>query len=311
MSLDPLADLRRQRDEALAALDDQTLAGQYERGAIEMAWEKFIGEEQPETRLEVRIVGSRDPSARVTALVQQAIGDAAARIAHSFREPRWEGHSITEADRAQSGLVQRQQVGNLLVFAAPGLSPGADQLDAAATTRGQDALRALVELLPEDAGHDRALETILAERPAVRRAVHSLAEAATVASGLGLRLSANDVETQRSVLTANQARVLEDSLGVVTETTTRESHTGRLDGIRTKRRIFYLELKSGSEIYGAIDQDQLEAVRRNIDKDVTVTLAVSQSATAAGRKGRRHYRLIDLRPADDPLSTDTTRASGA
>ena len=48
--------------------------------------------------------------------------------------------------------------------------------------------------------------------------------------------------------------------------------TGRLDGVRTKRRIFYLEPLTGGEIHGALDLASLEDIRANLDRQVTVRL---------------------------------------
>jgi hypothetical protein len=73
---------------------------------------------------------------------------------------------------------------------------------------------------------------------------------------------------------------------------------GRLDGVRTKRRIFYLETESGAEIHGALDlESSLNDVRENLDRQVVVRLEVEQTQSASGQRSHPRYRLLRILPS--------------
>ena len=104
-------------------------------------------------------------------------------------------------------------------------------------------------------------------------------------------------ETIDSVLSAEQAGVLKSSLSESRVDRRTITIQGRLDGVRTKRRIFYLEPESGAEIHGAVDLELLEAVRTNLDRQIFATLEEERIRTLSGRRNQPLYRLIRIESA--------------
>ncbi len=70
--------------------------------------------------------------------------------------------------------------------------------------------------------------------------------------------------------------------------------SGRLDGVRTKRRILYLEPESGGEIHGALDLESLDDIRANLDRHVVVQLEEQRIESVSGRRSQPLYRLIRI-----------------
>jgi hypothetical protein len=76
--------------------------------------------------------------------------------------------------------------------------------------------------------------------------------------------------------------------------TTTITMTGRLDGVRTRRRIFYLELESGAEVYGAVDLELLEDIRVNLNQKVIATLEEQRITPLTGKRSRPYYRMVRI-----------------
>jgi len=64
--------------------------------------------------------------------------------------------------------------------------------------------------------------------------------------------------------------------------------------VRTKRRIFYLEPESGTEIHGAVDLELMESVRDNLDHQIIATLEEARLRTLTGRRNQPLYRLVRI-----------------
>jgi hypothetical protein len=97
-------------------------------------------------------------------------------------------------------------------------------------------------------------------------------------------------------MTTEQARILQGSLRESREAVGYETVRGRLDGVRTRRRIFYLDRESGGTIQGAVAEDLLDEIKENLDRPVTARLRVVRTTTIDGRRGRPVFELLEITP---------------
>jgi hypothetical protein len=268
------------------------------RASLSAAEAKFSGREVPVLR--VVLSGVRAIDAHDSYLVIKAVQDATAKLGHIIRDPKTERSAAYPSDRARARLIQRGQAGNMIVFGfpEPEVVTAEDSLGITTETLAERAVRELVTVLPRAADDDASLDAVLAQRPTVRNAVNDIAQAVPKrAEGLGFRMVPVSGEAIDSVLSVAQADVLKSSLGESRVDRRTIVIRGRLDGVRTKRRIFYLEPESGPEIYGAVDLDLLEAVRENLDRQVIATLEQESIRTLTGRRNRPLYRLVRIESA--------------
>lgn len=86
---------------------------------------------------------------------------------------------------------------------------------------------------------------------------------------------------------------------------------GRLDGVRTRRRLFYFD--GARETYeGGFEEDLAETVKQFIDKPAVATLERVRKRRKTGVVGRWSYRLLYLRaPGNPPPSLDDLPLDGA
>lgn len=235
--------------------------------------------------------------------------DAAARLVKVDRDSSKSPRTLFASDREKARLVQRRASGNEIVFgfAQTTFTPDEEallQLHLRDVERAELAMRKLVSSLPAFPQDQESVQAILGAEPALRLAVRDIAEATrnsdtTVGIDLYRALGDDpDTDDKSAILTYSQARELSDELGKVREISSPMRQTGRLDGERIRRRIFYLDLADGREISGAINEDKVHAVRLLLDQQVDVTLEVTQTVTATGQAGRRHYRLTNVEPVE-------------
>jgi hypothetical protein len=270
------------------------------RASLTAADAKFSPDHVPPPVLRVALVGIRDMEAHDSYLITKAVQDATAKLGHIIRDPRSERSMAHPADRAKALLIQRGQAGNILLFGFPPI------LDESTTesiplgrveTLGVRAARELVSVLPSSAEDDAALDAVLAQRLTVRNAVNDIVNAVPrKASGIGLQLTPSAGDAVSSVLSAEQAHVLKESLRETRVDRRIITMAGRLDGVRTRRRIFYLEPDSGGEIHGAMDLELLDEIRANLDHHVVVRLQEEHTQSLSGRRSQPLYRLIRIQP---------------
>jgi hypothetical protein len=101
------------------------------------------------------------------------------------------------------------------------------------------------------------------------------------------------------VLTVDQARLLADSLDAGEIQRERLDVEGRLDGVRTRRRVFYFE-GPHQDYEGGFEQDLAETVKRFIDKPAVAVLERVRQKRKTGVAGRWSYRLLHLREPGAP-----------
>ncbi|GAA1199613.1 hypothetical protein [Prauserella alba] len=226
--------------------------------------------------------------------ISRALQDATAKVGHIVRNPQGEITYVQPADREKAPLLQRGQAGNALFFGFPETSDPDALINDGIETLSERAVKELCDFLPINGSDDGALDAVLLQRDTIRNAVSDVVNAVTKTSSLGLTLTPTSGEEVTRSMTTEQARVLHNSLRESREDVGYETVTGRLDGVRTRRRIFYLERDTGSTIQGAVVPDLLDQIKVNLDRPVTARLRVVRTTTIDGRRGRPVYELLDI-----------------
>ncbi len=131
----------------------------------------------------------------------------------------------------------------------------------------------------------------------LRSAVNHLVEAVqSNESGLRLSFSVAENRTYSSVLTSEQADVLSEALMASHEDVRIIEQEGVLDGMRSSRRVFYLQPDSGVDIYGAVDASLLPLLQRHLGQRIHARLEASTIQQRSGKKSTTTFRLLALSP---------------
>jgi hypothetical protein len=246
--------------------------------------------------LRVSVIGSDRQDAYTFSDIGRALQDATAKIGHIIRNPQGEVTYVQPADRDKAPLIMRGQAGNTMFFGFP--EPPADDalIHDGIETLSERAVKELCDFLPANGSDDGALDAVLLQRDTVRNAVSDVVNAVIKTSGIGLQLTPTSGDELARSMTTDQAKVLHNSLRESREAVGYETVSGRLDGIRTRRRIFYLERESGGTIQGAMAPDLLDKIKENLDRPVTARLRVVRTTTIDGRRGRPVHELLEITP---------------
>lgn len=244
--------------------------------------------------LRVSMLGSTQLDAYTFSDISRALQDATAKIGHIVRNPHGEITYVQPADREKAPLIQRGQAGNAMFFGFPETSAPDALISDGIETLSERAVKELCDFLPANGSDDGALDAVLLQRDTVRNAVSDIVNAVSKNSGIGLSLMPTTGDELTRSMTTEQARVLQSSLRESREDVGYETVTGRLDGVRTRRRIFYLERDTGSTIQGAVAPDLLDEIKLNLDRPVTARLRVVRTTTIDGRRGRPVYELLEI-----------------
>lgn len=285
--------------EATADIRGTSWLAEAARSSLRAADSKFYGTPSgPLLRVEMR--GHRRIGVHDTAVVAMAIQDATAKIGRIIRNPHQESTQARKKDRELAILIPRGQSGSTLFFGFPvskdehseSLLPGRD-----GPSLSETAMRELLEILPGSSDDDAAVDAVLGQRITVRNAVSDIVEAVDeTATELHLEFTSVGDERLSSQLSTAHASVLRDGLREIRTDRREEVLTGRLDGVRTRRRIFYLELETGEEVHGAIgpEPELMAEIRRYLDRRIIATIESQRVETIAGRRSRPTYRLLRL-----------------
>jgi hypothetical protein len=246
--------------------------------------------------LKVSVIGSTHLDAYTFSDLSRALQDATAKIGHIVRNPSGEVTIVQPADRDKAPLIQRGQAGNAIFFGFP--EPATDDalIHDGLETLSERAVKELCDFLPANGSDDGALDAVLLQRDTVRNAVSDIVNAVTKTAGIGLQLIPTSGDEVTRSMTTEQARVLHNSLRESREAVGYETVSGRLDGVRTRRRIFYLERESGGTIQGAVAPDLLDKIKENLDRPVTARLRVVRTTTIDGRRGHPVHELLEITP---------------
>jgi hypothetical protein len=161
----------------------------------------------------------------------------------------------------------------------------------------EQAVRELIENMPETTQDQRALSLLPSRRLAIRSAVSTLAGAVKSTSSLTLTLANHQGEFDTSVLTVDQAREVPDLLSATSVETEVFSVDGVMDGMRTRRRLFYLiesEATGGREFEGSVSLDQLDDLQRAMGHPVTARIRRTVNVRADGARTQPSYNLVDF-----------------
>lgn len=285
--------------DALSGIRGNSWLDEAARASLRAAHGKFFGT-PTEPLLKVELRSARQIGAYDTALVSMAIQNATAKLAHVLRDPKKEWTQARRKDREEALLVPRGQAGGTIFFGFPSTTDDQEEsffLDHHVASLSETAARELCEILPGSPEDDAAVDAVLGQRTTVRSAVSDLVEAVTeTASGLALDFTTSGAQRVHSQLSTAQAEVLRDNLRETRTDRRTQTMVGRLDGVRTRRRIFYLELETGEEIQGAVgpDEELMTEIRRHLDHRVVATIESERVESMGGRRGRPTYRLIGL-----------------
>ncbi len=243
----------------------------------------------------------------------QRLQRAVARVAKGrrFRVP--EVRRIRKEDFLLARLdVFAASPGSLVMHVQPHMEPashGEDELPLGGTTWGEVGLVDLLRALPEHETDDGAVDAITAGPPVLRRAVADLVLARGMeALDIGFRLQRPSGDEIVSRLAPEHVRTLRRSLSVPTVERSVETRVGVLDGVRTRRRLFYFQPQGEVEIHGLVDEELLPAVRDNLDRRVVAVLEVVTTRSRAGQRGQRSYRLLQVQAAQQhEITTEILR----
>lgn len=278
--IDATEDPRRQRSLRLAL------------GSATAAESKFYPRRR-QTRLRVIVDSAGSISSASSAKITQAITNTTAMLG-AYRAATFEKPPPTRMHhsyRDRYSLVAVGSVGNVIEFGfrefgaddAPGLVDVSE-----IETVTEAAVRDLVELLPDTAVDDSTLDSVLSLPVTQRVGLGYLVEAVRdTALGVSLGLAG-----QYGLLSTAQAAVLSDALTEQRTTTRTVRMEGVLDGLRTRRRIFYLD--ADHSYYGSVDDDLLPQLPRFMGQIVQVEMEETVVRQASGRAGRPAYRLKSI-----------------
>lgn len=244
--------------------------------------------------LRVSLLGSSRLDAYTFSDISKSLQDATAKIGHIVRNPQGEITYVQPADREKAPLIQRGLAGNAMFFGFPETTAPDALISDGIETLSERAVKELCDFLPINGSDDGALDAVLLQRDTVRNAVSDIVNAVMKTSSIGLSLTPTYGDEITRSMTTEQAKVLQSSLRESREDVGYETVTGRLDGVRTRRRIFYLERDTGSTIQGAVAPDLLDEIKLNLDRPVTARLRVVRATTIDGRRGRPVYELLQI-----------------
>lgn len=281
--IDSTTDPRRQRSLRLAL------------GSAVAAEGKFFPGRRHTSRLRVVVDAAGLPiSSASSAKLTQAITDTTAMLG-AYRASAQSPNLPTRMHysyRDRYSLVAVGSVGNVIEFgfrqfgSSTAEAPLFDVSDVETVTEA--AVRDLVELLPVTASDDAALDSVLSLPVTQRVGLGYLVEAVRD-TRMGVSFDMTDGHGQ---LSTTQAAVLSDALTEQRTNTRVLRLEGVLDGVRTRRRIFYLD--ADRSYHGSVDEAVLPQLPRFMGQIVQVEMEETVVRQASGRSGNPTYRLISI-----------------
>lgn len=293
-----MTDLEALRSEVVAHLRHAEAGRPLDRaaaGGLQMLFNKIapphmaIGAAR--TTLEVSLPSRSRLTTKELSKLTDHFSRAVASIGREIMNPQ-RGGQLGQADYARAPIFTTHTASGTVLFLAEPDAPGIGGSDNGLTTAEQ-SLERLVSLMPESADDTTIAARVLSLRPTSARAVSEVAAVAKSTSGLSMRLLGAR-EPLASVVTTDQAEDITDLLRDSSE----ESHTftmkGRLDGMRFKRRMFYLEVGEDREYSGTVDERLMENVQHLLDHEVFATMEKVTRTSHDGRVSRPTYRLVGV-----------------
>jgi hypothetical protein len=259
----------------------------------DIAPSEFAFRETSVDALELRSSRGGAIDTRAAVSVIEHFTAAVAALGREILVPSTATAKLSREDYARAPLFLDVQSGGLILLRAepPGLLMNEHPVEHISSR----ALDRLVNLLPESSRDQTAVNNALGARVTSRRAIKEVAEAAAQIGGIELVLRRQD-EVVGASMSEQQAQSLRRQLNVREADTQVIQREGILDGARSRRRIFYLDVSSGESIEGIIDETLVEDVLRHLTRPVIATIERTRYVSKAGVPGRPVYRLTALKP---------------
>lgn len=271
------------------------LLAQVSRAGLKVAFDKIAPPDlrfnTRGTTLEVSALNRVPIPSKRLSMVEEHFSRAVAAIGSEIREPG-ASRRISQADYASAPIYTRTTPDGLILFLA---SPSDHAISGhRVESLAEQALTRLAELLPESA-EDPSLQARLDPlRTPSLRAVHEVAEAAKSMHGLTATLVKDGSRSVESVVTNDQADWIANLLDDERTTVSRISVRGRLDGLRFKRRMFYLEPDKGRDVIGTVDEQWVDPVKSLLNQPVDAILEKVTRVNRAGIQQQPAYRLVGV-----------------
>lgn len=315
-------DLRDSYVRALRTTEGGDPLSRLARAGLQASAEKFSGLGLPESAaspgLNFRLAnpdsGGLIAASEVGDFLQR-VQKAVARLAKARRARLADVVKLLPLDFEVARLdVAASTAGSIIVDLQPHV-PSADEdrdrLAPAGVSWAEIGAVELVRALPEGPEDEESLDSLFSASPVVRRAVSDLIfKLPNPQLDISLAVQRGTGERIVSSLSAIQAESLRDRLQIIREEREIIRMQGRLDGLRTRRQIFYFETPAGAEIHGFVDESLVGVVKDHLDQEVEVALESFVLRNAAGKRSQRRYRLIEVAgqlsqlPPDSELDED-------
>jgi hypothetical protein len=258
---------------------------------------EFAFRETSVDALELRASKGGAINTRAALSVIEHFTSAVAALGREISVPSTATAKLSQKDYARAPLFLDVQSGGLILLRAepPGLLMNEHPVEHISSR----ALDRLVNLLPESSRDHSVVNNALGARVTSRRAIKEVADAAAQIGGIEMVLRRQD-DVVGASMSQHQAQTLRRQLNAREADTQVIQREGILDGARSRRRLFYLDVSSGESIEGIIDEALVEDVLRNLTQRVTATIERTRYVSKAGVPGRPVYRLTALDPITQP-----------
>lgn len=284
-------------DALIAAKNPSTRAGQLARNSLLVLRERWDPSIPP---LRVEFGSAKSVSALSVSEVTKALQDATARVAQLLLHQNKDMSRLSKEIRERARLIPRGQSGNVLLFDFP-VPVVVDEQEALPVGHiehlSEQAVRELVENLPESRDDQASIQNLPVRRLAIRAAVNTLARAVKNSGDLKIEIATRSGTPERSVLTRDQAREVPVLLAAEHEESETIEVEGVLDGMRTRRRLFYVieqEDRGGAEYEGSIEPDQVSKVQESLGKLVIARLRKTTKVRDDGSRSHAAFSLMDF-----------------
>lgn len=289
-------------DEVQAALSavptDGSRVSKLRRNSLLAFREKFVSTVPP---LRVQLGSDTQISATDLSTITKALQDATARSAMLILHPNEDRIRVSSDIRGRAELIPRSQSGNVLYFDFPAVTVSGNELPTGRITHlAERAVLELIQVMPENDADQASIEALPSRRVGLRSAVQTLARAVTATESLSITLSRRGAEEGHSVLTNQQALEIPELLSGTTTETREIPVRGLMDGMRTLRRLFYInDDEHAKEYQGSIESDQIPAVQAAMGRIVDARLKETVTVRADGSRSHASFSLMHLEVSPD------------
>ncbi|MGZ0095371.1 hypothetical protein ACW5QP_10825 [Microbacterium arborescens] len=274
--------------------DDGSRLSRLRRSSLTAYRQKFTF---PATQLRVDISGKL--TASVVSQVTSALQHATALTAKAILDSKNAAITVQSSLLERAPLLPIGQSRGTLYFELPQQVVPTDSLEQTPVAGlAENAVRELIEILPETADDQRTLQSLPSRRPQYRSAVKKLAAALDGVASVALSMQpTGSTAPETSVLTAEQALEVPELLSGTQDKRDMLTVYGILDGMRTRRRLFYIEAREKTqEFSGAIDEDQMDTVMALVGQQVVARIERLVLLRADGSKSHPSYALKFIAP---------------